>query len=165
MVDIDEFWDWAEQHKELIDFSVFEENILGLEPQWVKELRKGPGVYNTNYKVWSAAEDEKLKRMLLQYKYTYDDLRKEFDRSYSSIKSRIIRLNLKERPIRNYEKQWQDDEIEILISMKNDGYCFDEIGRRLKRSSDAVRGKYERLQCPELSKRWYAKMRKEGKIA
>lgn len=32
MIDIDEFWVWAEQHKDLIDFSAFTEGTFGKEP-------------------------------------------------------------------------------------------------------------------------------------
>ena len=39
MVDIDEFWEFAEKNKHLIDFSRLEENALGAEPDWVKAKR------------------------------------------------------------------------------------------------------------------------------
>ena len=40
VIDIDEFWKWAEDHKEFLDFSKFEEYSLGKEPDWVKVKRK-----------------------------------------------------------------------------------------------------------------------------
>lgn len=35
VVDIDDFWKWAKKHKWLLDFSKFETNALGKEPDWV----------------------------------------------------------------------------------------------------------------------------------
>ena len=160
MIDIDEFWVWAEQHKDVVDFS-FEENILGKEPEWVKEARRASYLAKMNTKPWTPADDNKLKYMLNQYQYTYDDVCRELNRSEGAIKRRMVTLGLKQRPIRHYAKHWQDDETEMLLSMKEAGHCFEEIGRRLKRSGSAVRGKYERLQHPEYSKRWYRSLRKE----
>lgn len=40
LVNIDEFWKWAEQHRGIVSFAKLEENSLGLEPKWVKEQRK-----------------------------------------------------------------------------------------------------------------------------
>ncbi len=164
MIDIEDFWKWAEHHKDVVDFS-FEENILGKEPSWVKEARRASYLAKMNTKPWTLADDNKLKYMLNQYRYTYDDVCRELNRSEGAIKRRMVTLGLKQRPIRHYAKHWQDDETEMLLSMKEAGHCFEEIGRRLKRSGSAVRGKYERLQHPEYSKRWYRKMRAEGKIA
>lgn len=151
MIDIDDFWQWAEQHKDIVDFT-FEENILGMEPSWVKEARKASYAKKMNKNPWTAADDCKLKYMLNQYRYTYDDFCRELNRTEGAVKRRILTLGLKQRPIRHYDKHWQDDEIEILLNMKNAGHCFEEIGRKLKRSGSAVRGKYERLQHPEYSK-------------
>lgn len=39
MVDIEEFWEWARDHKNLVDFSLISEGIFGVEPEWVKEAR------------------------------------------------------------------------------------------------------------------------------
>lgn len=40
IVYIDEFWRWAEKNIDLLNFSRFEENLLGKEPEWVKTKRK-----------------------------------------------------------------------------------------------------------------------------
>ena len=40
IVYLDEFWKWAEKNQDLLDFSRFEENVLGLEPEWAKRKRK-----------------------------------------------------------------------------------------------------------------------------
>ena len=35
-----DFWKWAEQNQNFLDFSNFEENVLGVEPDWAKRKRK-----------------------------------------------------------------------------------------------------------------------------
>lgn len=159
MIDIDEFWKWAEQHKDLIDFSAFDARTFGAEPEWVKEARHASWLAKMNKKPWTTIEDQKLKNMLKQYRYTYNDLCVELNRTEGAIKRRISTLGLIQRPIKNYNRQWQDDEIETLLKMRAAGHCWEVIGRALKRSGSAVRGKYERLQNPEYCKRYYRNQR------
>lgn len=159
MVDIDEFWEWAEKHKGLVDFSAFPKYTLGAEPDWVDEARHAAWLARTNKKPWTKAEDRMLETRLKEFRYTYNDLCKEMNRTEGAIKRRIITLGLAERPIRNYDKHWQDDEIETLLRMRSAGHCWEEIGRKLNRSGSAVRGKYERLQNPEYCKRYYRRQR------
>lgn len=52
MVNMDEFWKWAEEHKEAVKFARLEENALGLEPKWVKEKRKQEWLEHSN-KRWA----------------------------------------------------------------------------------------------------------------
>ena len=108
---------------------------------------------------WTPAEDKTLADLLKRYQYTYNDLCTLLNRTEGAIKRRIITLGLIERPVRNYDRQWQDDEIETLLTMRAAGHCWEEIGRALKRSGSAVRGKYERLQNPEYCKRYYRRQR------
>ncbi len=39
-IKIEDFWKWAEDNKEIINFSKLERNILGKEPSWVDLERK-----------------------------------------------------------------------------------------------------------------------------
>lgn len=39
IVNYTDFWKWAEQNKQMIDFSRVEKHILGAEPSWVTEKR------------------------------------------------------------------------------------------------------------------------------
>ena len=159
MIDIDEFWVWAEQHKDLIDFDAFVEGTFGEEPEWVKEARHASWLAKMKKTPWTPAEDKTLADLLKRYQYTYNDLCTLLNRTEGAIKRRIITLGLIERPVRNYDRQWQDDEIETLLTMRAAGHCWEEIGRALKRSGSAVRGKYERLQNPEYCKRYYRRQR------
>ena len=40
VIDIEDFWKWAEKNKSLLDFSRFDKYTLGAEPDWVDEKRK-----------------------------------------------------------------------------------------------------------------------------
>lgn len=159
MVDIDEFWRWAEQHKDIVDFSAFPEGTFGKEPDWVKEARHASWAAKMKKTPWTKAEDQKLEFLLKQFKYTYNDLCVEMNRTEGAIKRRIQTLGLSERPVRNYERHWNDEEIDTLLRMRAAGHCWEEIGRKLNRSGSAVRGKYERLQNPEYCKRHYRRQR------
>ena len=159
MVDIDEFWEWAEKHKDIVDFHLIPEGIFGIEPDWVKEARHASYLANVNKKPWTKADDDKLIYLLKKYRYTYNDLCVELNRTEGAIKRRISTLGLIYRPVKNYTKQWQDEEVHTLLKMRADGHCWEEIGRKLNRSGSAVRGKYERLQNPEYCKRYYRRQR------
>lgn len=159
MIDIDEFWEWAESHKDIVDFDAFPEGTFGKEPEWVREARHASWIRKMNRNPWTKAEDRRLEQLLAQYKYTYGDLCREMNRTEGAIKRRIITLGLPYRPVRNYDRHWQDDEVETLLRMRAAGHCWEEIGRRLDRSGSAVRGKYERLQNPDYCKRYYRRQR------
>ena len=158
VIDIDEFWKWAEDHKEFLDFSKFEEYSLGKEPDWAKVKRKADfqklqqqGEHN---EVWTTTIDQKLKRMLSQHKYTYRDLSKELNRSEGAIKRRILDLGLKERPVRNKTRMWTEEEVETLCEMAEKGYSWGQIADELGRTAMATRGKYERLLNPSYMQRY-----------
>lgn len=159
VIDIDEFWFWAEQHKELLNFSRLEENALGKEPDWVKKKRKLDIREKFSNDPWTAADDSRLIQLLDMYKYTYDDLSRILMRTEGAIKRRICTLGLVQRPVRRDSMLWTDEEIQTLLTMKASGHCWEEIGRVLKRSGCAVRGKYERLQNPDYCTMYHRKQR------
>ncbi len=151
VVTYQDFWKWAKENRHMLDFSRFERLSLGPEPKWVEEKRKAdqikklhvPKPHNTP---WSKDDDEKLKWMLNQFKYTYPEIAEELKRSQAAVKRRILDLGLKQRPIRlpNHIK-YSPEEERLLIDLLEKGYCFEEIAVRLNRSALGVRGKAERL--------------------
>lgn len=158
VIDVEDFWKWAEQNKGILDFSRFEELSLGAEPDWVKIKRKADfdklrrhGKHNA---AWTVAEDQKLIRMLQQHKYTYQEIARELRHSEGAVKRRITDLSLKERPVRMPNKSWTEEEIETLCLMVSQGYDWSQIAERLGRTALATRGKYERLQNPEYMRRY-----------
>ena len=74
VVYLKEFWTWAEKNRSFLDFSKLEPLAFGEEPAWVAEQRK------RDFKAcslqrkdpWTPAEDAKLRMLLEQYKYTYE---------------------------------------------------------------------------------------------
>lgn len=156
---LNEFWTWAEEHKRMIDFSRVEENILGAEPEWAKRKRKIDFMCRVNTKPWTGAEDDKLKRMLAKYRYTYTDIAAELNRTEGAIKRRICTLELRERPLKAENRPWTEEEVQTLVFMYEEGYSYEYIGRELHRSALACRGRMERLEHPEWSLRSYRNIR------
>lgn len=158
VIDIEDFWKWAEKNKSLLDFSRLEKYSLGAEPDWVDIKRKADfdktqrqGRHNT---AWTSAEDARLRRMLDKGIYTYTDLAKELRHSEGAVKRRILDLGIELRPVRAKPRAWSDEDIETLCSMVDQGYDFSQIADKLGRSALATRGKYERLQNPEYNRRY-----------
>lgn len=149
IVYIEDFWKWSEKNKRNMDFSKMEENILGLEPDWVKRKREIDFKCRTKTSPWTKAEDLKLERLLNQYKHTYTDLSAEFNRTEDAIRRRIYDLAIDIKPVRAKIKKWTPEEEELLISMYEDGWSLEKIGQRLGRTGQSVRGKIGLIKNPE----------------
>lgn len=158
VIDIDDFWKWAEKNKSILDFSRFEKYTLGAEPDWVDIKRKADfeklqkhGEHNA---AWTSAEDNRLRYLLDKGTYTYTDLARELRHSEGAVKRRILDLKIDKRPVRAPSRKWTEEEIETLCKMVDQGYDFTLIAEKLNRTELATRGKYERLQNPEYNKRY-----------
>lgn len=148
VVYLNDFWEWAEENKRNIDFSKMAENILGAEPEWVKQKRKIDFECRVNKDPWTKAEDTKLIRMLQKYKYYYTDISAELNRTEGAIKRRCCDLGIKERPLKAQNRVWENGEVQTLVFMFEEGYSFERIGQRLHRSALCCRGKMERINNP-----------------
>lgn len=146
-VDIDEFWVWAEQHKDVVDFSAFPEGTLGKEPEWVAAARHASwlATYTIKKTPWTPAEDERLKFLLKMYRYTYADICADMGRSEIAVNNRIQKLKIQQRPLPIEEKKWTHAEEKTLKEMRATGYSWETIGKSLGRTVLAVRAKYKRL--------------------
>ncbi len=152
VVYLDDFWKWAENHKDFLDFSKFEENILGLEPEWVKDKRKHDIIRNRKYITtpWTKSEDSQLIYLLQQYKYTYDDLSKMLRRTNGAIQRRVCDLGIKERPIKAYNHtKWTDNDYKLLGDLIKSGYGYDLIAEKIGKSSKAIRGRVYAMYLTE----------------
>lgn len=148
---INDFWKWAEKHKNLLNFKKFEQGALGYpEPEWVGIKRQSDKQKAATKKAtpWTESEDKQLEWLLNQYKYGYADLARITGRTEGAIKRRMCDLGLKARPIKaENHRKWQTWETEKLIEMWHKGYTEEDISSKLdNRSVCAVRGKIERLQ-------------------
>lgn len=144
VVNLDEFWKWADENRSFLDFSKFEENTLGLEPEWAKEKRKHDIEKNRKYirTPWTKIEEERLKKLLKDFKYTYDDLSRMLRRTNGVIQRRICDLGLKERPVKadNHIK-WSESEKTLLQEMIGNGYSYEYMSEKIGRSAKAIRGR------------------------
>lgn len=159
VIDIDEFWKWAEEHKDLLDFSRLQPFALGPEPEWAKlkrklDIDKRRKTKKNHNAPWTVSEDAKLRRMIEKGTYTYTDIASELRKTEGAVKRRILDLGIEGRPMRKPNKPWTEDEVEKLLRMKEQGYDWIHMSQELGRSALAVRGKYERLQNPEYMKRY-----------
>lgn len=82
-IDVEDFWKWAEQHKDIINWSKYELRSLIPEPEWVIESVKN---YQTSRHRQKFTPDEiaKIKFLICRGK-TYTEIAKEMQRSYYSI--------------------------------------------------------------------------------
>lgn len=88
----DEFWEWAENHKDEINFAKIKRHTILPEPDWFEEERiKDLSKPKNANKNWTPSEDEQL---LFLYKAgrSYSYIANHFGRSVRSVQARIGRL-------------------------------------------------------------------------
>lgn len=147
MVRIDRFWQWAEQHQELINLSRLEENLLGIEPAWARKKRRIDQLNPVQWKrPWTPEEDDLLRALLAEYRLSYFELAQRFNRSENAVRRRIYDLGFKAWPIRAKPRPWTREDVGTLARMRGEGYAMKVISQRLGRSESACRGMLERLQ-------------------
>lgn len=149
---VDDFWKWAEKNRGFIDWTKFEENILGKEPDWVKEQRRLCTLAKMKYHTgpWTPGEDEWLKRLLKQYKYTWSEIARMMHRTEGAIQRRIIDLGLKERPIKSdNHNPWSDEDYQLLGELIKQGHHYETLSEILARSTKAIRGRVYSMYLTE----------------
>lgn len=146
MVDIEEFWTFAEKNRHLFDFSRLEENALGAEPAWVKVKRTED--YKRTFMVkpqktrWTESEDRELLRLLRTYRYTCTEIAKRLGRSEGAVIRRITDLGFKERPlIADKQSTWTEEQLQSLGRMIKSGSNYETMSGVLGKSAKAIRGK------------------------
>lgn len=133
---------------DLLDFSSFEKNALGKEPDWVQSKRESDIHRSRNYKTrqveWTKREDNYLKMLLKQQKYTYDEISEKLQRTIGAIQRRMLFLEIRDRPIKNSAESWTQEETEKLLKMIQKGYSCEWIAEKLGRSTKSIKGKLYR---------------------
>lgn len=146
---IDDFWKWAENHKNMIEWDKVEKHILGAEPDWAKHARDAAIIAkNKSIKKipWTKDDDAKLLWMLKQHKFTYNEIASELQRTHGGVKRRIRDLGIKLRPVyRDNHKKYTQEEIDYIVAMYQEGHSFQTIAEKLNRSEAGIRGKLERI--------------------
>ncbi|HCL4447550.1 TPA: hypothetical protein N2D04_002614 [Clostridium botulinum] len=145
-----DFWEWAKDNKNLIDFSRIEENILGKEPQWAKEKRRIDILANNksrNKTPWTDSEIEKLISLLKTYNFTYADIAERLGRSQSAVKRKIYDLKIPYRPIpKRRGVFWTKDQKVKLKELYDKGYTPTLISKTIGKSEFSI---YEKLRAME----------------
>ena len=152
VVYLDEWWKWAEKNRDLLDFSKFGENLLGEEPQWVKEKRKHDVKKTQKYIMtpWTKTEDDKLRFLVAKQKYNYDELSKMLRRTNGAIQRRLCDLGVKERPVKvDNHTRWTDEDFCRLGELIKSGYGYDLIAEEIGKSSKACRGRVYQMYLTE----------------
>ena len=137
-IDLDKFWKWARKNKKIVNWTKFEVGVLGVEPRWVREVRKN-NRYNRNKKAWELDEDEILKRMIAKGA-TYPELSKVLRRSHGSIKRRIYDLYLPP-PARTGKKRWTEEDVAYAVDKLRNGADLMTVAADLERSESGLREK------------------------
>lgn len=144
VVRLDEWWTWAEKNQSFLDFSRFEENALGIEPDWVKAKRRMDYEKSIRYikTPWTPIEDKRLERLVEQYKYTYAEMSKTMRRTEGAIQRRCCDLKLKGRPLRESpHNKWQDWQFRKLDELIDSGANYEAMSEGIGKSVKAIRGK------------------------
>lgn len=118
IVYLKDFWQWAEQNQDVLDFSKLEPLLLGKEPDWVAKKRTSDSIKANKIKtnLWTEYEDNQLINLVKEYKYTTKELSNILHRTESAIRKRLENLNCKYRPLPEPKhNNWTDEEVNILI--------------------------------------------------
>ena len=97
MTTIDDFWDFAEMHKNLVDFYYLPKGALGTEPAWVKDKRlsdanKHRFQYNRK---WTDLDTTALKHYATERGLTATEIAAKLNRSPNSVYMRAHKLGIK----------------------------------------------------------------------
>ena len=144
---LEDFWKWAAENRNFIDFSRLEKNALGKEPRWVESQRNADRLKNSTVKTtpWTKDDDKRLKDMLKTYQYSYDEIAAALHRTVGAVARRVIDLKLKDRPVKaDNHRKWTAAEMELAEDMVLMGYGYVIIAQRTGRGQKAVRGYFYR---------------------
>jgi hypothetical protein len=142
-----DFWKWAERHRDRINCARLEPNLLGPEPEWVKEKRKFDELNFQKLPVrpWSQQDDMKLRSLVHAYRYSYTEIAERLQRTEAAVKRRLYDLGIKARPLRQPASWWTDEQVDLLETMVRQGCGYNTMAKTLGKSALAIRGKLEQM--------------------
>lgn len=148
MVNIDEFWKWAEPNKDKLDFSKLKHNALGYEPTWATEKIKRDHERKINQKTnltWTKDEEAMLLNLVKIGKDAIY-ISKRLNRSQTSINCKLLRMKSMYRANTIEKSFWTEEEEIKLEEMIKNGKTYDEVSYELNRSVSACRRKHVRMK-------------------
>lgn len=152
----DNFFSWAKDHQDIIDVCSIPINHLGVEPDWLKDLRQYR-IDNPNHpakqkqREWTSIDLSKLEIYIKSGDCTLSDLANKLNRTESSVYNKVTNLGLAHCLKLEERKVWDDNETAVLLDcIKNldEGRKVDwkNIAASLGRSENACRTKYRYLK-------------------
>lgn len=95
LIDIKDFWKWAEDNQDKFDTRRFETHTLGAEPAWMKlKRREDMNIPVKRFKKWTPAEDDRLRSLFKSGLYTYKQIGELMGRSHESVERRASRVDI-----------------------------------------------------------------------
>ena len=92
IIDVKDFWKWAEKNKHLIIWKKYQRLSLPPEPSWLEDEIKKPQRYNNNKKY---TEEEKLRiKSMLRKGYSAEEIAEQMNRTLSGIRCLCKRIYL-----------------------------------------------------------------------
>lgn len=153
VVYLKDFWEWAEKNQSFLDFSRFEENVLGIEPEWVSDKRNRDRTHTReNVKIpWTEREDAYLKDLLKAHRFTYPEIAKKLNRTEGAVQRRICDLKLRERPVKaDNHILWQEGQLQLVGDLIKQGFSYETIHKQISdKSVKAIRGLVYRYYLTE----------------
>lgn len=136
-IDIEKFWEWAEQNKDKIDFSRLDTLALLPHPEWVEVEQRADfrSVPQRSFKNWTPEEDNLLVN-LVRTNEPIDAIAEQLKRTKITVTKRISVMRQKGilEPVRRLIP-WTESEIAYLISELNKGQKHAVIAENLGRDS------------------------------
>lgn len=152
VVYLDDFWEWASKYRDFIDWALVEENILGMEPAWVKEKRREHYQRNRKYKTtpWTKSEDAILLNLLKEQRYEVNEISQKIGRTAGAIQRRCCDLGTPYRPVKaDNHNNWSKESLDKLADMIKNHRSYEYMAEVLGRSSKAIRGTVYRMYLTE----------------
>ena len=140
LIDINDFWRWAEANKEKINFSKIETDILAPEPNWVNEQRKIDSIEipKKHRKPWDEKETQRLIELFNQG-CCLEEIAQILNRTEKGIQRKISRL--KEQRLLPYDKillPWKHNELQLMLELEKQGLEDSEIAIELGRTEKQI---------------------------
>jgi hypothetical protein len=143
VVYLDEFWEWAGRHRNFVDWTKMEENALGMEPPWLKELRRRQYWKNRSYKKtpWTDGDDALLLNLIESQKHTVDEISRRLRRTAGAVERRRHDLGIRQRmPKAPNHNKYKESELRIVAAAIAAREPYEAISDRINRSTKAIRG-------------------------
>ena len=133
-IKLDDFWKWAEQNKNLIQWNKFDEGDLGAEPNWTLKAREEykKNTPKNNRKEWSNEEDTLLQSYYKLGK-TYKQIGKLMGRTEHSVSRRLMDIS-----VTRIQKFWSEEDKKNLEIFIQEGLTTKQIAKKLGRTIKSI---------------------------